>query len=62
MTSESVAGILGWIVAIVVLAAAIIYGPVGQFGQPAKPVATQPAPAAPAALAPRGPVIKEVPN
>jgi hypothetical protein len=62
MTSESVAGILGWLVAVVVLAAAIIYGPIGQFGKPAKPVATQPAPAAPAAPAPRGPVIREVPN
>ena len=62
MTSESVAGILGWIVAVVVLAAAIIYGPIGQFGKPAKPPVAVQAPAAPAAPAVKGPVIKEVPN
>ena len=63
MTSESVAGILGWIVAVAVLAMAVVYGPLGQFGKPSKPaVATQPAPTAPAAPAPRGPVIREVPN
>ena len=59
MTSQSVAGLLGGIVAAVVLTAAVIYGPIGQFGKPTKPVAAQPAPPAPA---PRGPVIKEVPN
>ena len=65
MTSESVAGILGWIVAAVVLVAAVIYGPIGQFGKPAKAPATATAPAvAPAAApaAPKGPVIREVPN
>jgi len=31
MTSDSVAGILGWIVAAVVLVMAVIYGPIGQF-------------------------------
>src|SRR6516162_11507967 len=63
MTSESVAGILGWIVAVAVLAMAVVYGPLGQFGKPSKPaVATQPAPTAPAAPASRGPVIREVPN
>ena len=66
MTSDSVAGILGWIVAAVVLVMAVIYGPIGQFGKPSKapaaataPAAT-PAPAGPAV--PKGPVIREVPN
>jgi hypothetical protein len=62
MTSESVASILGWIVAGVVLVAAVIFGPIGQFGKPVQPAAVaQPAPA-PAAPAVRGPVIREVPN
>ena len=61
MTSQSVAGLLGGIVAAIVLVAAIVYGPIGQFGKPTKPVAS-PAAMAPAAPAPRGPVIKEVPN
>jgi hypothetical protein len=61
MDSRSVAGILGAIVASIVLVVAIAYGPIGQFGKPApKPAAVQPA--APAAPAPRGPVIREVPN
>ena len=66
MTSQSVGGLLGAIVAVIVLGAAVVYGPIGQMGKPAKPVATQqpaataqPAPAEPA---PRGPVIREVPN
>jgi hypothetical protein len=64
MTSQSVAGVLGALVAAAVLVAAFVYGPLGQFGKPAKPAAVQqpmaqPAPAAPA---PRGPVIREVPN
>jgi hypothetical protein len=66
MDSESVAGILGAIVASIVLVVAIAYGPIGQFGKPApKPaVAQQPSQMAPApaAPAPRGPVIREVPN
>jgi hypothetical protein len=63
MTSESVARILGWIVALAVLAMAVVYGPLGQFGKPPKPAAVeQPAPPTPAAPAPRGPVIREVPN
>lgn len=62
MTSQSVGGILGAIVAAAVLMAAIYFGPIGQFGKPAKPAVAQPAPAAPAAPAPRGPVIREVPN
>ncbi len=65
MRSQSFAGLLGTIVAIVVLGAAVYYGPIGQFGKPPKPAPiAQPAaqPAAPAAPAPRGPVIREVPN
>jgi hypothetical protein len=66
MSSESVGGILGAIVAAVVLAAAVVMGPIGQYGKPPKPAKVEPAPAgmapAPAAPAPRGPVIKEVPN
>ena len=65
MNSQSVAGLLGAIVASIVMVVAIAYGPIGQFGKPAKPAsfqqpaALQPVPAAPA---PRGPVIWEVPN
>jgi hypothetical protein len=61
MNSESVGGILGAIVASIVLVVAIAYG---QFGKPApKPAAVQqPNQMAPAAPAPRGPVIREVPN
>jgi hypothetical protein len=64
MNSESIAGILGAIVASIVLVVAIAYGPIGQYGKPApKPAAVQqPAQTAPAAPAPRGPVIREVPN
>ena len=66
MSSESVGGILGAIVAAVVLAAAVVLGPIGQYGKPPKPAKVDQAPAtAPAAFAapaPRGPVIKEVPN
>ena len=56
MTSQSVAGILAAIVAAVVLLVAFAYGPIGQFGKPAKvqqPV--QAAPAAPAPLRKAGP-------
>ena len=63
MDSESVAGILGAIVASIVLVVAIAYGPIGQFGKPApKAAVQQPVQTAPAAPAPRGPVIREVPN
>lgn len=66
MTSESVGGVLGVIVAAIALAAAVYFGPIGQYGKPPKPAAAQqpiaaPAPA-PVAPAPRGPVIREVPN
>jgi hypothetical protein len=60
MDSQSVAGILGAIVASAVLVIAIAYGPIGQIGKPAKqfqkieqPVAAPPV---------RGPVVREVPQ
>jgi hypothetical protein len=61
MNSEKVAGILGAIVAVAVLAAAVVYGPIGQFGKPQKQIqkVEQPAPAAPPV---RGPVVREVPQ
>jgi hypothetical protein len=63
MTSHSLANVLGWIVLVVVLGASVFYGPLGQFGKPKPATAVQqPAQAAPAAPAVRGPVIKEVPN
>src|SRR5437899_11863169 len=63
MNSQSVAGLLGAIIASIVMVVAIAYGPIGQFGKPARPAGIQqPAPAVPAAPAPRGPVIREVPN
>ena len=66
MNSQSIAGLLGAIVASVVMVVAIAYGPIGQYGKPAKPASIQqPASAlqqVPATPAPRGPVIREVPN
>jgi hypothetical protein len=66
MRSESVGGLLGAIVAAAVLAAAFYYVPVGPMGrqtQPARvdvpPTQVQTVPVAPA---PRGPVVREVPN
>jgi hypothetical protein len=61
MTSQSVANILGWIVAAAALAAAVVYGPLGQLGKPPKPSVEQTAQPAPAPAV-RGPVIREVPN
>ncbi|MBU6461195.1 MAG: hypothetical protein KGK01_14820 [Bradyrhizobium sp.] len=65
MESEKAAGILGVIVAIAVLAAAFYFVPPGSNGKSAKsaaqPQQTPEAPAA-AAPAPRGPVIREVPQ
>lgn len=65
MESEKAAGILGVIVAIGVLAAAFYFVPPGSNGKSAKPaVQPQQTPEAPAAAspAPRGPVIREVPQ
>jgi hypothetical protein len=60
MESEKTAAILGTIVALAVLAAAFFYVPPGSTNA-AKPVAQPPQAPAPAE-APRGPVIKEVPQ
>ncbi|MGA2291423.1 hypothetical protein [Bradyrhizobium sp.] len=64
MTSESVAGILGAIVASVVLVTAIAYGPIGQLGKPQKQMPKTMQPAQPVAAPPpvRGPVVREVPQ
>src|SRR3954465_4806463 len=62
MNSEKFAGVLGAIVAIAVLAIAIAYGPIGQFGKTQKPVQKTEQPAQPVSPAPRGPVIREVPQ
>ena len=64
MTSESVAGVLGAAVAAAVLMIAFAYGPIGQYGKPARPARVdqpmvQQAPAPPPV---RGPVVREVPN
>jgi hypothetical protein len=62
MTSHSLANVLGWIVLVVVLVAAVFYGPLGQFGKPKPATVVQPAQTAPPPPAVKGPVIKEVPN
>jgi hypothetical protein len=64
MTSQSFAGVLGALVAAAVLVVAFVYGPLGQFGKPARPAAVQQQDVQPAPVAParRGPVIREVPN
>jgi hypothetical protein len=64
MTSETFAGVLGAVVAAAVLVVAFAYGPIGQFGKPARPARVeqplaQPVPAQPPV---RGPVVREVPN
>ncbi len=55
MRSESVGGILGTIVAGIVLAVAVVFGPIGQFGKPAKPKAATPQPPRPQRQRPRPP-------
>jgi hypothetical protein len=64
MNSEKVAGILGAIVASAALVIAIAYGPIGQMGKPQKPVqrVEQPALQVVPPTAPRGPVVREVPQ
>jgi hypothetical protein len=64
MSPERKGTILGAIVAVVVLAAAFIYVPIGSRMMAAKPAAApEQAPAAAVAPpAPRGPVVREVPN
>ena len=64
MDSQSLAGVLGGIVAAIVLVIAFAYGPMGPFGKATGPATAPPAQKAPAPAAPgpRGPVIREVPN
>jgi len=64
MDTESIAKILGGIIAAAVLVAAVVFGPIGQGGKPAKEVQKIEAPkaGAPAAPAVRGPVVREVPQ
>jgi hypothetical protein len=61
MNSQKVAGILGTIIALLVMAGIVIYGPKPGKDVP-KPAATTEAPKAPVAPAPRGPVVREVPQ
>ena len=61
MNSESVAGVLGAIIASVVLVTAIALGPIGQYGKAERQIRNEPAKAvAPPAV--RGPVVREVPQ
>jgi hypothetical protein len=62
MNSESVAGVLAAIIASLVLVIAIAYGPIGQYGKPAKPPQKVEQPPAAGAPGVRGPVIREVPQ
>jgi hypothetical protein len=62
MNSESVAGVLGAIIASAVLVVAIAYGPIGQIGKAQKPAQKVDAPAQPGPPAVRGPVVREVPQ
>ena len=63
MESEKVGGILGAIVAAVVLAIAFAYGPLGPFVKPEKQLQNNEAPKAPPGPPPvKGPVIREVPQ
>jgi hypothetical protein len=65
MSPERKGTILGVIVAVAVLAAAFIYVPIGSRNMAAKPAAApeqSPAAAVAAPAAPRGPVVREVPN
>jgi hypothetical protein len=59
MNSEKLAGILGIIVAVAVLAVAIAYGPLGQSGKAQQKVEQRAPPPAPVA---KGPVVREVPQ
>jgi chorismate synthase len=64
MNSDSVGGILGAIVAAIILVIAIAYGPIGQIGKPQKQIQKTEPTKAPANAAPavRGPVVREVPQ
>ena len=64
MDTEAIAKVVGAIISVVVLVAAVLFGPIGQTGKPAKEVQKIEAPkaAVPAAPVPRGPVVREVPQ
>ena len=62
MNSESVAGVLGAIVASVVLVTAIALGPIGQYGKAERQIKNEPVKAVVSAPAVRGPVVREVPQ
>ena len=62
MESEKTAGILGAIVAFAALAAAFYFVPPGSKPAAKPQAAPAAAPVAPAAPAPRGPVIKDIPQ
>jgi len=62
MNSERVAGILGTIVAAVVLVIAFVYGPIGKPPTPVQKVEPVAHPATPPPPAARGPVVREVPQ
>ena len=64
MDTEAIAKMLGGIIAVVTLAAAVWFGPIGHGGKPATAVQQieVPKPAIPAAPAVRGPVVREVPQ
>ena len=62
MNSESVAGVLGAIVASVVLVTAIALGPIGQYGKAERQIKNEPVKAVVIAPAVRGPVVREVPQ
>jgi hypothetical protein len=62
MNSERVAGILGTIVAAVVLVIAFVYGPIGKPPKPVQKAEPTAQPATPPPPAARGPVVREVPQ
>lgn len=62
MNSQKVAGVLGTIVAAVVLVIAFMYGPIGKPAKPVQKVEPAAQSAAPPAAAVRGPVVREVPQ
>jgi hypothetical protein len=62
MRSQTIGGVLGAIVAAVVLAAAFYYVPVGPFAKPVPAKADVPVQPVPVTPTPRGPVVREVPN
>lgn len=64
MDTEAIAKVLGGIIAVVVLVAAVWFGPIGQIGKPVPAVQKieEPKAAVPAAPAVRGPVVREVPQ